>query len=60
MRGWPIWKTSSTEAMAMMAPKEMIPAAQSYPRSVNAAASGSALPCAFHGTRPVITSVTTM
>ena len=60
MRGWPSWKTSSTDVVAASAPTEMMPAAMLRPRSLNAVASGSAVPRWFQGTSPVSTSVTAM
>ena len=44
MRGWPSWKTSSTEVVAKTAPSEMMPAAQFMPSAEKAVASGSAVP----------------
>ena len=60
MRGWPSWKTSSTEVVAKTAPSEITSAGQFMPRLEKAVASGSAVPSWFQGTMPVSTAATAM
>ena len=58
MRGWPSWKTTSTEVVANTAPREITSAGQPMPSPEKAVASGSAVPSCCQGIMPVRTSAT--
>src|SRR6266581_694396 len=60
IRGWPSWKTNSTEVVATTAPNETIPAAQLIPRAEKAVANGSAVPSSVDFNIPVSTTATVM